>query len=81
MQIKRLKQNQKIRIIVSGVGSWTTAKSIRNGIGCFTNQIRATQKALDALEFTRSGESWASVRATGLGGTWEGLQVQIDILF
>jgi len=81
MQIKRLKQSQKLRVIISGVGIWTTAKQIRNGIGCFTNQIAATQKALDALEFTRSGPKWRLNRyATGLGGTWEGLQVQIDIL-
>ena len=80
MQIKRLKQSQKLRVIISGVGIWTTAKQIRNGIGCFTNQIRATQKALDALEFTRSGDGVADKCATGLGGTWEGLQVQIDIL-
>ena len=80
MQIKRLKQSQKLRVIISGVGVWTTAKQIRNGIGCFTNQIAATQKALDALEFTRSGDGVADKCATGLCGTWEGLQVQIDIL-
>lgn len=80
MQIKRLKQSQKLRVIISGVGIWTTAKQIRNGIGCFTNQIAATQKALDSLESIRSGDGIADKCATGLGGTWEGLQVQIDML-
>ena len=80
MQIKRLKQSQKMRIIIEGVGIWTTAKQIRGGIGCFTQQVAAAQKALDALEFTRSGTGSADRCATGLCGTWEGLQVQIDII-
>lgn len=81
MKIKRLKQNQKMRVIIEGVGIWTTPKQIRSGIGCFTAQVAATQKALDALEFTRSGQGVADRCATGLCGTWEGLQVQIDMLF
>ena len=80
MKIKRLGQNQKMRVIISGVGIWTTAKQIRGGIGCFTKQVAASQKALDALENTRSGKGAADQCATGLCGTWEGLQVQIDIL-
>ena len=80
MQIKRLKQSQKMRIIISGIGVYTTAKHIRWGLFGFTNQNAAAQKALDALEFTRSGDGFADKCATGLCGTWEGLQVQIDIL-
>ena len=93
MKIKRLKQSQKMRIVISGIGIYTTAKQIRWGLFGFTNQNAAAQKALDALEFTRSGFRYYSredfVRggkgvadkcATGLCGTWEGLQVQIDIL-
>lgn len=82
MQIKRLKQSQKMRIIISGIGVYTTAKQIRWGLFGFTNQNAAAQKALDALEFARSGNGvyFADKCATGLCGTWEGLQVQIDIL-
>jgi hypothetical protein len=80
MVIKRLKPSQKLRIIISGVGIWTTARQVRSGIGCFTKQVAATQKALDALEGMRSGEGTAEQCAIGLNGTWEGLQVQLDIL-
>ena len=80
MKIKRLGQNQKMRVIISGVGIWTTAKQIRGGIGCFTKQVAASQKALDALENTRAAWPPHYQGATGLCGTWEGLQVQIDIL-
>ena len=80
MNIKRLKQFQKIRIIVSGVAVYTTVKQIRYGLFGFVNQVAASQKALDALEYTRSGTGAVDRCATGLCGTWEGLQVQIDIL-
>ncbi len=85
MQIKRLKQSQKMRIIISGSGVYTTAKQIRWGLFGFTNQNAAAQQALEALEFSRSGGTnglfWAADKCTtGLGGTWQGLQVQIDIL-
>lgn len=80
MKIKRLKQSQKMRIIISGVSVYTTAKAIRWGLFGITTQVAASQKALDALEFTRSGKGVADKCATGLAGTWSGLQVQLDIL-
>lgn len=80
MNIKRLKQSQKIRIIVSGVAVYTTAKQIRYGLFGFVNQTAASQKALDALEFMRSGTGAADQCASGLCGTWEGLEVQIDMV-
>jgi hypothetical protein len=46
----------------------------------FTNQNAAAQKSLDALEFTRSGKGVADQCATGLCGTWEGHQVQLDMI-
>jgi hypothetical protein len=78
--IKRLKQSQKMRIIISGVGIYTTAKQIRYGLFGFVSQVAASQKALDALEFTRSGKGFADKYTTGIGGTWENIQVQLDIL-
>lgn len=80
MKIKRLKQSQKMRIVISGIGIYTTAKQIRWGLFGFTNQNAAAQKSLDALEFTRSGKGVADQCATGLCGTWSGLQVQLDML-
>lgn len=76
--IKRFKQTQKFRVIVGQACFYATAKQIRNGLGDFTNCNAATQKALDALEGYRSGDG-AEMCSTGLGGTWEGLQVQLNI--
>ena len=76
--IKRFKQTQKFRVIVGPASFYATAKQIRNGVGDFTNCNAATQKALDALEGYRSGDG-VEMCSTGLGGTWEGLQVQLNI--
>ena len=78
MIIKRFKQTQKFRVIVGQACFYATAKQIRNGVGDFTNCNAATQKALDALEFQRSGVDILAC-STGLAGTWEGLQVQLNI--
>lgn len=79
MTIKRFKQTQRFRICIDSVSFYATAKQIRNGVGDFTKCNAATQKALDALEFTRSGTGAADQCAVGLAGTWEGLQVQLNI--
>ena len=49
--MKRLKQSQKLRIIMSGVAVYTTAKQVRGCLFGFTNQNVAAQLALNALEF------------------------------
>jgi hypothetical protein len=79
MTIKRFKQSARFRVIVGEVSFYATAKQIRNGVGDFVKCNAATQKALDALEFTRSGSGAADQSAVGLAGTWEGLQVQLNI--
>ena len=77
--IKRFKQAQKFRICIDSVSFYATAKQIRAGVGDFVKCNAATQKALDALEYTRSGEGIADRCAVGLAGTWEGMQVQLNI--
>ena len=79
MSVKRFKQSQRFRVCIGSVSFYATAKQIRNGVGDFTKCNAATQKALDALEFTRSGSGVADQCAVGLAGTWEGLQVQLNI--
>jgi hypothetical protein len=79
MSVKRFKQTQRFRVIVGAACFYATAKQIRNGVGDFMKCNAATQKALDALEFTRSGKGLADQCAVGLAGTWEGLQVQLDV--
>lgn len=80
MTIKRLKQSQKLRIIIGGIGIYTTARQIRGCQFGFVSQNAAAQKALDALEYMRSGKGVADQCTTGLCGTWEGHQVQLDML-
>ena len=78
--MKRLKPTQKLRVIISGIGIYTTVKQIRNGLFGFYNQNAAAQKALESLEFSRSLPGAAESCATGLAGQWEGLRVQIDLI-
>ena len=78
MVIKRFKQTQKFRVIVGQACFYATAKQIRNGVGDFSQCNAATQKALDSLEFTRSSDDLMAC-AVGQAGTWEGLQVQINM--
>lgn len=77
--IKRFKQSQKFRVIVGQACFYATVKQIRNGVGDFTKCNAATQKALDALEYIRSGSGNADQCTTGLAGTWEDLQVQLTV--
>lgn len=79
MEIKRFKQTQRFRVIVGPACFYATAKQIRWGVGDFAQCNAATQKALDALEFTRSSNGAAESAATGLAGTWEGLMVQLNL--
>ena len=73
--IKRFKQTQKFRVIVGDVSFYTTARQIRDGVGALGPCNAALQKALDTLEYTKSG----TVAACGIAGIWEGLIVQLDI--
>ena len=77
--IKRFKQTQRFRVNVGKVSFYATAKQIRNGVGDFMTCNAATQKALDTLEFMRSGEGTAEGAACGIGGTWEGMAVQLSV--
>ena len=76
--IKRFKQSQRFRVIVDKACFYATAKQIRAGVGDFTQCNAAVQKSLDALEFYRSGTGIESA-CTGHAGTWEGLQVQLNL--
>jgi hypothetical protein len=80
MNIKRFKQTQKFRVIIDRVSFFATARQIRWGVGGLSICNAATQKALDALEYTRSGDGIADQCATGIAGTWEGMNVQLDMI-
>jgi hypothetical protein len=76
--IKRFKQTQKFRVIVGQACFYATAKQIRNGVGDLYTCNAAVQKALDALEGYRMGTGIES-SCTGHAGTWEGIQVQLNM--
>lgn len=79
MKIKRFRQTQRFRLIIDNASFYATARQIRNGIGALGACNAATQKALDALEYTRSGNGTAEFACSGIAGTWEGLNVQLDV--
>ena len=79
LKIKRFKQTQKFRIIVGESCFYSTTKQIRNGVGDFYKCNAAIQKALESLEHIRSGEGVADQCSVGLAGTWEGLNIQINV--
>ena len=79
MIVTRFEQNQKFRVIISDVSFYTTATEIRRGVGDTAKPNEAIRKCLDALEFQRSGSGVADQCASGLGGTWEGFNVQLDL--
>jgi GTP cyclohydrolase III len=78
MQITRFNKDEKFRVIISGISFYATASEIRNGVGDTAKPNAAIQKCLDALEFIRSGQGIADQCTTGLAGTWEGFNVQLD---
>ena len=75
----RFKQNQKFRIIVGQVCFYATSKQIRDGVGDLIQCNQAIREALRALEYIRSGTGVGDQSTCGLAGTWEGLNVQINI--
>lgn len=78
MTVKRFKQTQRFRICSGTVSFYATVRQIRNGVGDFAKFNAATQKALESLEYYRSGDG-VEMCSTGLGGTWEGIPVQLNV--
>ena len=65
-----------MRIIMSGVAIYTTAKQIRDGMFGFVDQNLAAYRAFADLEKLH----FSAQPVTGLGGTYHSLQVQLDLL-
>lgn len=78
MKIQSFKAAQKFRVIVGAASFYVTARQIRRGVGDFTKCNSAVLYALNQLELTRSTDD-AMACASGLGCTFEGLQVQLNI--
>lgn len=78
MNIKRFKAAQKFRVIVGPASFYATAKQIRSGVGDFVKCNSAVLHALNQLEITRASDDLMAT-ASGLGCTYEGLQVQLNV--
>ena len=83
MKINRYKKSQEFRLIMCAESKiafsvYVRADEIRRGIGDDYWCNAATQKALEALEYSRSGEGCASA-AMGISGIWEGRSVDLQI--
>lgn len=79
MKIPRFAKSQKFRVVTQGVHFFATAGQIRAGVGDEYCTNASIQKALDAFERTRSGPDLGAI-ARGLAGTWEGRNVQLDLI-
>ena len=77
--MKRLPITQKLRIVCGEVNLYTTVGKVRAGLGESYKFNAATQKAVDTLEFMRSGVGAASHSMSGLVGNWEGMCIQLDL--
>lgn len=74
--MKQFTQNTKFRVIINGVHIYTTAKTIRKGIGDNIKINASVQRALESLENMRADKT----PAVGLVGHWENNSVQIDVM-
>ena len=74
----KFKQGQRFRVIVSNACFYATAKEIRNGVGDFVQCNQAVREALRSLQDTRSLGGIMDC-ATGQSGTYEGMQVQLNM--
>ena len=79
MKMYRYNLTQRFRVIVGDACFYATARQIRAGVGDFGRCNAATQKALDALEYIKSGAGVADQCASGIAGTWENLNVQLTV--
>ena len=87
MKIKRYKNSQKFRVMMSAnahpqvcFSVFVRADEIRSGIGGDYWTNAALQKALEALEYSRSGNAAAARAAMGISGIWEARNIQLDVI-
>ena len=83
MKIKRYKKSQEFRVVMCAESKiafsvYVRADDIRRGIGGDYWCNAALQKALDALEYSRSGKGCANA-AMGISGIWEGRSVDLQV--
>ena len=74
--IRGIKNSQKIRVIIDGVGMYMTVRDACLGFATHSHAV-AVNDSLTALSLYNYNNP---VPATGHVGTWNGHNVQIDII-
>ena len=77
--ITGLKNSQKIRIIIDGVGIYTTVGALDTMFHTTTLR-QSAMAAAKALANSRAGTGAADSATVGLGGTFFNKQVQINLI-
>jgi hypothetical protein len=72
----KFKANTKFTIISGVVSFVATTKQIKQGIGSHTQFNTALSSALASLESLQLN----NIAPIGVSGTWEGINIQIDII-
>lgn len=72
----KLKKTMKLRVNSNGVSFYTTVKQIQDGVGSSSTFNDAILNALSALKELIEDVHFAY----GIGGTWKGYQIQLDIV-
>ena len=71
-----LKKSMKLRVNSNGVSFYTTVKQIQEGVGSSSSFNVAILNALSALKELIEDVHFVQ----GIGGTWVGYQIQLDII-
>lgn len=71
-----LKKSMKLRVNSNGISFYTTVKQIQEGVGsssvfndAILNALTALKELIEDVHFVK-----------GIGGTWKGYQIQLDIV-
>ena len=72
----KLKKSMKLRVNSNGVSFYTTVKQIQEGVGSSSSFNVAILNALSALKELIEDVHFVQ----GIGGTWVGYQIQLDII-
>jgi len=75
IKMERFSKKQKFLVQSGSVSFYALAYEIRDGVGTSYKFNAATQKALDALEYTRTGGKYL-----GISGIWEEIPIQLDVV-
>lgn len=78
--VSGFKNSQKIRLIINGFGVYTTINDVFFNLFATVSHRYAAECALYALSQMRAGSGAAEQCVSGLCATYNGHQVQLDLI-